>query len=179
MPDYIIGYSTPTFIIKVRDYLGNIITVDMIELPYTNETGLIESNTEEGIRHVLLKNREIVKQPKGIRKTFTLHYDEYLDSDLAEKIRLVVDYGLKAHLGYELHLLPRSDTPSYRFVVTYTGEAVELGIHKGGQLSMGNRLPILTFETTLLQPSLGWIKKESVPNVSSTRHPLIGVYEPI
>lgn len=175
MPDYIIGYSKPTFIVKLRNYLGTISTVESIELPFTNEAGMIETNTEEAIRHTLIKDGQRVKQSKGIRKVFTLNYDEYLDADLADQIKKIIDYGLQEHLGYELHLVPRSDTPYYRFVVTYTGEAFDLGIHKGGQDSMGNKLPVLTFETTKLQPSLGWIKKEAVPNISTRRLPLMGI----
>lgn len=142
------GYSFPKF--KILDTDNNQIGDD-IDLCVTNSDGLIESYGNEDIIHILEKNREIVKIYKDERITFTLHYNQFIDSENLLKIDKI--HQLERN-GYKVMLYPRSDILSRRFEVTYTGDEIQIGLNQDAE--QGHRLLIVKWETKRLEKR-NWI----------------------
>jgi len=145
MTTYVNGYNKPSFVIQKGD--GTYI--EQIELPITNESGLIEDYIPEEVTLKLL-SKKYVQKFLGWRIVFTLNYDRYVTADTLIKVRKVIDYA-KGVTEYgsntRVTLVPRIDNPARQYRVFYTGEAINLGIHKGGVNAPGMRMPVLKFET--------------------------------
>jgi len=153
---YVNGFNKPSFVIHKED--GTYI--ETIELPITNESGLIEDYLPEEV-NIKLLNKTIKQKFLGWRLVFTLHYDKYVSADTILKIKRIIDFakGTTEYGKCRVTLIPRTDNPSRQFVVLFTGESFTLSIHKGGGKSPGHKMPILKLETVSL------IKKLPISNI--------------
>jgi len=152
MTSYVNGYNKPSFLIQKED--GTYI--EEIELPITNESGLIEDYIPEEVTIKLL-NKRYVQKFLGWRLVLTLNYDRYVTADTLIKIRTIIDYikGVSQYgTGVRVTIKPRIDNPARQFRVIYTGESLNLGIHKGGSKAPGMRMPVLKFESILIYKQL-------------------------
>ena len=151
------GVEYPRFIIK-----NGSATVEEIDLSLTNSGGLVEDTADYTI-----KRRNIYGTSRNLYQndliSFTLHYDELLDVDDAMNIEKIRNYEKD---GYDIYLMPRTDTPERIKQVVYSGEPFSIGVLTGGQQAPGNRLPILRWDTKGLTRT-NWINPNNIVYGSS------------
>lgn len=147
MADFINGWQNPVF--KIYD--ENVL-VEIINLPITGASGLVESTQELKTSHRLL-NYSTVEDIYGYWITWTLPYSEYANKDTMLKIQKIMKYRKS---GFRIYLIPRSDDATRGFWVVYTGDSLDFGIKRGGASAIGNRLVTIEFRTKDLIENLNW-----------------------
>lgn len=161
---YVNGYNHPSFIIRKE---GNTY-LETIDLPITNESGLVEEYMPEE-QTVKLLNKTLRQKFLGWRPTFTLYYDKYVTADTMLKIAKLVDYskGVSGYGNCNIQFIPRVDNPARQFKVLLTNDSIALGILKGGAKSPGMRMPVLKFESISLVKKLPISNIDAIPLISA------------
>lgn len=158
-PNIIIGgYSKPRFIIK--DILGN--TIDTIDLPLTNEGGLIDRTEIKSIEHDLL-NYSTEQRIDGYLAHFILYYEQRVIGATALKVKSIVEYSQAKNI---LYLVPRIDKDWRVFPVILITKDLDLALLKGGAKAIGHRFVVLEFKGTQLLPSIPWYSNDYIMNFS-------------
>lgn len=128
------------------------ITVDLPLANSLTETIEIRKRQKEGIG-LDPENEEIVIKQRimGYSITFTIDFSEWITAEtLKNKIELLLIY---AQAGRTITLTPRIDLPTRFFDVIFNSDSFDLGIGTSGY---SNRLPVFSFKTKNLEPSLKW-----------------------
>lgn len=166
---FINGCSHPTFTIKELN--GSI--VEIINLDFTDETGLIEDIKPEYITHKLL-NRNICQKQIGFHIHFVLPYESGSRKPNSLNIKKVLDYIFTNNFIVEL--TPRSDFKRNTWEVELENESIKQGILKGGEGSKGNRLINLQLQTKYLQNGkIPWYDLDAVVYHGTFKYPYVGV----
>lgn len=136
-----------------------------VDLPLANS--LVETNEIRKIEHELIgldisnPSIETAQSILGYFITFTIDFSEWITAEtLKNKIELLLTY---AKAGRTITLTPRIDLPTRSFDVIFANDSFDLGIGTSGY---SNRLPVFTFRTKNLEPSLKW---EIVTPVSTSQ----------
>lgn len=145
MSDYINGYSYPKIVIKDVDTNE---TINTIELSLCGAGGLVENYVEDFKRIELESGRYIDYDYRGSRISFQLDYSEYIRKTDLALIELIFAYNSQPET-YKLILYPRADIGARYFEVRLTDGSFSLGILKGGINTVGHRLPVINFITTV------------------------------
>lgn len=155
MSNIINGFSFPRF--RVLDANNNLI--EELDLRLTTG-GLIEEYVDEDIIHTLEKDNEIVKIYNGgkFRINFTLNYENYIKKDNLFKILKVIKYE-KVN-NYKIFFIPHVDALGRAYRVTYTGEALQLYISKGGDYAVTNKGIIVKWNTKKLE-EINWLDTDN------------------
>jgi hypothetical protein len=150
-----------------------------VELPWTNENGLtttyeIEKNTHK------LATRAYRSSIKGYHFHFTFDFSKAVSAATLKKIQQVIELE---QAGQRIILTARKDNNTYFYEVYYSGNTIDLGVHKGGTLANYNNKVTCEWSTKYLQPSLDWNivqQPETDPIVISTTPAAgTGLYSPI
>jgi hypothetical protein len=161
------GFKEPRFnIVSSKGVL-----IDTIDLPLTNEKGLIESYEIKKIEHELI-DFTTLQSILGYKIKFTLHYDEFVEADTLLKIKSILDYE---KVGNRIILIPRIDLATRNFEVIYSGEGFELGTLHDSQSGEGHYLPEFEWTTKFLHPTLDWyVPHQSADNGMIAENDLYG-----
>jgi hypothetical protein len=144
------GYKEPRFLITSS---GDAPVTVAIDLPLTNDKGLIESYDIKKIQHELI-DYSTVQSIKGYIIHFTLNYDIWITGETLMKIKQILDSALA---GSKIQLMPRVDLPARIFEVYVSMDTFSLGILQGnGFYPQAHQYPVLVFSTKYLQDSLDW-----------------------
>jgi hypothetical protein len=148
MSNIINGYSSPRFRILYKTGAFK----EDIDLPLTNESGLIESCDIKQLVHEFI-DFSAKQTIYGYRIHFTLHYDRFVQEETLLKIEKILSY---AKGPFKLIIIPRIDHPWRWFEVYVSMDNFDLGILRGGAKAIGHRLPVLVFTTVNLEQELKW-----------------------
>lgn len=163
---YVNGYSNPKF--KILN--GNQ-EVETISLDYCGVNGLVESNEFIYVNHNLI-DYSTLQTIKGLHIHFTLDYVDYSDLNNTLSIQNIINYAIA---GFRVFLYPRAET--YRnFEVILELDSVDIGIMKGGEKSIGNKLLQLKFRTKYLQSNLAWINPNNISLIGVRNFNKIGIF---
>lgn len=145
---FVNGSSTPKFTIKNNDTIINTIILDL-----TDENGLVEEYEFYSIKHQLL-NYSNIHKTNGFHINFSLPYSSYSAKENLLKIKLIINYFIQG--TYQVYLTPRSDFNMNTYEVVMNMDTMQMGLLKGGQYAVGNRLVELGLKTKYIQTTMNW-----------------------
>lgn len=129
----------------------------VVDLPLTNEQGMVETTIVRKIRHELVSLNGFgikrVQQITGFDTIFDFHYESWVTGETLMKMRDII-HAAKA--GSQLKLIPRIDEPWRYYFVLLETENFQLALRKGGAFCRYHRLPVFTFITEETEPELNW-----------------------
>lgn len=169
MGKYINGYGFPIFRIFNT---SNKIT-EQLELPWTDEDGLVETLSEITVRKELY-NGTTDNYTRGFKINFILSYNRYLDKSTVKKIRSIIE-AQKA--GYRINFIPRNDLVRRNFDVVLVSDKIDLGILKGGVSAIGNNRIVLELVTKYMQDSTTWIDPDEIQYLGFLNHNKLNILE--
>lgn len=124
-----------------------------LDLPKTNQEGLVETLITVQLEHNLLNYTDEIKI-QGCKIKFTFNYGKWV---LGETLMKFQQIWRHVKSGGSLQLTPRVDLPTRFFIVNYTGEPIDTGIKGAGLYKARyNRLPVISFMTKLLEADPKW-----------------------
>ncbi len=134
---YVNGVMPPAM--KIISSTGSVI--DKFELPECTKDGFLEKHIPKMILKDIIDGTTKWRLI-GWKIDFTMHYNDWITGDTLYKFAEVFDYKVE-HPDCKIILTPRQDNPGRTFEVYYKGDAIDLGILKGGTASIGHKLPVI------------------------------------
>lgn len=138
---FVNGYRNPKF----KVYSANDVLLFEKVFPECNKDGFKERHEPVQIVKELIDYNH---KPKlyGWRIKFRLNYNLWITANTMLKFKDIVDAFANDNT-IKIYLTPRSDNADRYFKVYYSGDAIDLGILKGGKNSPGNYGVVIEFTT--------------------------------